>query len=286
MPSGTSNRRREMARLFKGHEDALDRTVEIADACSFSLDELHYEYPDEPVPHAIKIDRFGAVTSVPGFATWSWPTKVTLELSAATETAHRREQQRCRSDHAFHVRSLPLCAILLGSNRCAARAGHRAVAQIVPETIQQSRRMHTVERSQCALPRLSRTIAAHVDLPRPRTGPWRCSAASTPAEFMRRHWQKRPLLIRGAVAGPFPLLSRERVCSRSRAQADVESRLVSRTERGAMDARARPVSSRLAALARRGRAGRCSCKASTCTRKARASCSTSSGSCPTRVSTT
>ncbi len=41
----------EMARLFKGHEDALRRSVEIAQACSFSLDELQYEYPDEPVPH-------------------------------------------------------------------------------------------------------------------------------------------------------------------------------------------------------------------------------------------
>lgn len=41
---------REMARLFKGHEDALERTVEITDACTFSLDELRYEYPEEPVP--------------------------------------------------------------------------------------------------------------------------------------------------------------------------------------------------------------------------------------------
>ena len=41
---------KEMARLFKGHEDALRRSVEIADACTFSLDELKYEYPDEPVP--------------------------------------------------------------------------------------------------------------------------------------------------------------------------------------------------------------------------------------------
>ena len=40
----------EMARLFAGHEEALARTIEIADACSFSLDELKYEYPDEPVP--------------------------------------------------------------------------------------------------------------------------------------------------------------------------------------------------------------------------------------------
>ena len=41
---------KEMARLFKGEEQALHRTIEIADACSFSLDELKYEYPDEPVP--------------------------------------------------------------------------------------------------------------------------------------------------------------------------------------------------------------------------------------------
>ncbi len=40
----------EMARLFAGYEDALARTIEIADSCSFSLDELKYEYPDEPVP--------------------------------------------------------------------------------------------------------------------------------------------------------------------------------------------------------------------------------------------
>jgi len=40
----------EMARLFKGHEDALTRTLDIVRACTFNLDELRYEYPDEPVP--------------------------------------------------------------------------------------------------------------------------------------------------------------------------------------------------------------------------------------------
>ncbi|MFL5260134.1 MAG: error-prone DNA polymerase [Hyphomicrobiales bacterium] len=40
----------EMARLFAGHEDAIARTLTIAEACPFSLDELKYEYPDEPVP--------------------------------------------------------------------------------------------------------------------------------------------------------------------------------------------------------------------------------------------
>src|SRR5580692_4107703 len=40
----------EMARLFKKFPDAITRTVEIAAACTFSLGELKYEYPDEPVP--------------------------------------------------------------------------------------------------------------------------------------------------------------------------------------------------------------------------------------------
>ena len=40
----------EMARLFRGFEPALARTEEIVARCHFSLDELAYEYPDEPVP--------------------------------------------------------------------------------------------------------------------------------------------------------------------------------------------------------------------------------------------
>jgi error-prone DNA polymerase len=39
----------EMARLFRDHPDAIARTVEIADKCRFSLEELRYEYPSEPV---------------------------------------------------------------------------------------------------------------------------------------------------------------------------------------------------------------------------------------------
>ncbi len=37
----------EMARLFRDHPEAVARSVEIAEACRFSLDELRYEYPDE-----------------------------------------------------------------------------------------------------------------------------------------------------------------------------------------------------------------------------------------------
>ncbi|CAO3351149.1 error-prone DNA polymerase [Azospirillum palustre] len=37
----------EMMRLFRDHPDAVARTLEIAEACRFSLEDLRYEYPDE-----------------------------------------------------------------------------------------------------------------------------------------------------------------------------------------------------------------------------------------------
>ncbi|MCW8308883.1 error-prone DNA polymerase [Acidiphilium sp. PA] len=39
----------EMHRLFSRYPEALARTMEIADRCRFSLDELRYQYPDENV---------------------------------------------------------------------------------------------------------------------------------------------------------------------------------------------------------------------------------------------
>ncbi|MBZ0128614.1 MAG: error-prone DNA polymerase [Rhodobacteraceae bacterium] len=40
----------EMLRLFAGHEDAVHRAGQIAARCTFSLDELRYEYPSEIAP--------------------------------------------------------------------------------------------------------------------------------------------------------------------------------------------------------------------------------------------
>ena len=37
----------EMARLFSRYPEALERAVEIAEQCRFSLDELAYQYPEE-----------------------------------------------------------------------------------------------------------------------------------------------------------------------------------------------------------------------------------------------
>ena len=47
----------------------------------------------------------------------------------------------------------------------------------------------------------------------------------TPAEFMSKYWQKKPLLIRGAIPGFSPLLSRNELFELAE-QDDVESRLI------------------------------------------------------------
>jgi len=40
----------EMIRLLRGYPDAIVQTIRFADRISFSLDQLKYQYPDEPVP--------------------------------------------------------------------------------------------------------------------------------------------------------------------------------------------------------------------------------------------
>ena len=47
----------------------------------------------------------------------------------------------------------------------------------------------------------------------------------SPAQFMRRHWQKKPLLVRGAVPGIEPILTRAKLFELA-SHDDVESRLV------------------------------------------------------------
>jgi error-prone DNA polymerase len=40
----------EMARLFRDYPDAIRETIRFSDCITFSLDQLKYQYPDEPVP--------------------------------------------------------------------------------------------------------------------------------------------------------------------------------------------------------------------------------------------
>ncbi len=53
----------------------------------------------------------------------------------------------------------------------------------------------------------------------------------SPTLFMRRHWQKKPLLVRGAIPGFTPLLSRQQLFDMAAAEA-VESRLIVRKPKG------------------------------------------------------
>ena len=59
----------EMARLFRGYEDALARSLEIVARCRFCLDELRYEYPEEPVPPQ---SRMGGMTPQQRLAALAW----------------------------------------------------------------------------------------------------------------------------------------------------------------------------------------------------------------------
>ena len=56
-------------------------------------------------------------------------------------------------------------------------------------------------------------------------------AGLSPAQFMRRHWQKKPLLVRQAIAGFVPFLNRQALFKLAAREA-VESRLIVRQEKG------------------------------------------------------
>jgi len=62
-----------MAALFAAYPEAVAQTIAFAERCGFSLDELRYEYPDEPVPagktpqqHLIDETWAGAAKRYPG----------------------------------------------------------------------------------------------------------------------------------------------------------------------------------------------------------------------------
>jgi 50S ribosomal protein L16 3-hydroxylase len=53
----------------------------------------------------------------------------------------------------------------------------------------------------------------------------------SPAQFMKRHWQKKPLLVRQAIPGFSPLLDRGELLALAE-RSEVESRLVRRDAKG------------------------------------------------------
>ena len=72
----------EMARLFRGHEDAVARSLEAVSLCSFSLDEIAYEYPDEPVPAGCTPQQHLETLAWKG-AAWRYPDGIPEKVAAA-----------------------------------------------------------------------------------------------------------------------------------------------------------------------------------------------------------
>lgn len=74
----------------------------------------------------------------------------------------------------------------------------------------------------------------------------------TPAQFMKRHWQRKPLLVRGAIPGMQALVPRERLLELA-GQEEVESRLIEQLGGGKWRMRRGPLAPR--AIPPRKRAG-------------------------------
>jgi error-prone DNA polymerase len=62
----------ELARLFRSYPEALAHTLEIVDACRFSLDELAYDYPIDPPPEGRTVQEHLAELTWQG-AAWRYP---------------------------------------------------------------------------------------------------------------------------------------------------------------------------------------------------------------------
>ena len=82
----------EMAALFLRHPKAIDCTIEIAQRCTFSLDELIYEYPDDEAPtgilpqkHLEKLTWAGAKNRYPGSVPKKVRQQLTYELALINE---------------------------------------------------------------------------------------------------------------------------------------------------------------------------------------------------------
>lgn len=71
----------------------------------------------------------------------------------------------------------------------------------------------------------SDTVDTSIDTPREMLG------GLSPAQFMRRYWQKKPLLIRGAFPGFKPILSRQQLFAMAGSEA-VESRMIVHKDSG------------------------------------------------------
>ena len=73
----------EMRSLFQGHEGAVDRTIEIAEALTFKLDHLKYEYPSEVAEGEAPADRLRRLTRE-GLQ-WRYPAGIPAKVEKLAE---------------------------------------------------------------------------------------------------------------------------------------------------------------------------------------------------------
>ncbi|WP_404385753.1 error-prone DNA polymerase [Caenispirillum salinarum] len=78
----------EMAALFADYPDALARSVAIAEACTFDLSELRYEYPDDDTPPGSTPQAELERLAWEG-AAWRWPEGLPETVRATIETELR-----------------------------------------------------------------------------------------------------------------------------------------------------------------------------------------------------
>ncbi len=74
----------EMLRLFTDHPEAVKNTLAVTEACNFSLDELSYDYPHEPVPAGKTPQQHLAELSHKG-AEWRYPDGVPANVGDTLE---------------------------------------------------------------------------------------------------------------------------------------------------------------------------------------------------------
>ncbi len=86
-----------MARLFREHPGALARTLDVVARCRFSLDDLAYDYPDEPVPagttpdaHLAALAWQGTAQRYPGGVPEKVRATVTKELALIAQLGYAR----------------------------------------------------------------------------------------------------------------------------------------------------------------------------------------------------
>ena len=82
----------EMERLFRRHPEAIIQTMAIAERCTFSLDELRYEYPDDEAPtgttpqaELVRLSWEGSKTRYPNGVPPKISAQITYELKLIEE---------------------------------------------------------------------------------------------------------------------------------------------------------------------------------------------------------